>query len=94
MAWIRATHAEARHRDGAEAVRLAERARDRSPEPQAVLYSTLAAAYAEAGRFPEAVAAGQRAVALARAAGESAGAERYAQQLADYRTGRAFHFDR
>ena len=94
VAWIRATHAEARHRDGAEAVRLAERARDRSSEPQAVLYSTLAAAYAEAGRFPEAVAAGQRAVALARAAGESESAGRYLQQLADYRAGRPFHFDR
>jgi hypothetical protein len=32
----------------------------------AVLYSTLAAAYAEAGRYRDAVAAGNRAVDLAR----------------------------
>jgi len=93
VAWIRATHAQAAHRDGAAAVRLAERARDASPQPVAVLYSTLAAAYAEAGRFPEAVAAGERAVALARAAGADEEAGRYRRQLDLYRAGRPFHFD-
>ena len=92
VAWIRATCVAAGLRDGAEAVRLAERARDRSPEPQAVLYSTLAAAYAEAGRFPEAVRAGERAVALARGAGAAEEAARYAGQLARYRARRPFHF--
>ena len=92
VAWIRATHAEARHRDGAEAVRLAERARDRSPEPRAVLFSTLAAAYAEAGRLPEAVQAGERAVALAKSAGESREMAAYARQLERYRAGKPFHF--
>ena len=93
VAWIRATHRDAAHRNGVEAVRLAERARDRSPEPVAVLYSTLAASYAEAGRYADAVAAGERAVDLARRANSSAEAERYAQQLALYRAGRPFHFD-
>ena len=92
VAWIRATHAQAAHRDGAEAVRLAERARDASPEPVAVLYSTLAAAYAEAGRFADAVRAGQRAVALADSAGAPEESARYAAQLAVYRAGKAFHF--
>jgi len=92
VAWIRATHAEAAHRDGAEAVRLAERARDRSPEPQAVLLSTLAAAYAEAGRFPEAVRAGERAVELAKGAGDGQQAATYARQLSRYRAGKPFHF--
>ena len=94
LAWIRATHADPAHRNGKEAVRLAERARDHAPEPAAVLYSTLAASYAEAGRYPEAVAAGQLAVDLARRANSSAEAERYAQQLALYRAGRPFHFTR
>jgi tetratricopeptide (TPR) repeat protein len=94
VAWIRATHHDAGHRNGVEAVRLAERARERSPEPVAVLYSTLAAAYAEAGRFPDAVAAGTRAVDLARRANSSDEAERYAQQLEFYRAGRPFHFAR
>ena len=92
VAWMRATHAEASHRDGAEAVRLAERARAKSPTPEAVLYSTLAAAYAEAGRFPEAVSAGERAVALARAARTTQEIERYEEQLRSYRAGKPFHF--
>ena len=93
VAWIRATHADGAMRDGAEAVRLAERARDGSPEPVAVVFSTLAAAYAEAGRFGDAVAAGERAVALARAAGDTASAAAYGRQLARYRAGRPFHFE-
>jgi len=92
VAWMRATHAEARHRDGAEAVRLAERALAGSPTPEAVLYSTLAAAYAEAGRFPDAVSAGERAVALARSAGAAGDIERYEEQLRSYRAGKPFHF--
>ena len=92
IAWIRATHPDSRHRDGTEAVRLAESARDRSQEPVAVLYSTLAAAYAETGRYPEAVRAGGRAVALARSARDTASVARFAEQLACYRAGRPFHF--
>jgi Flp pilus assembly protein TadD len=92
VAWIRATHAEAGHRNGAEAVRLAERARDRSPGPQAVLFSTLAAAYAEAGRFPDAVRAAQRALELARGAGDGPQAAACARQLSRYRAGKPFHF--
>ena len=88
IAWIRATHADPRHRDAAEAVRLAEQARDRSAEPVAVLYSTLAAAYAEAGRFPDAVRAATRAVTLARAEHDAESAARFAAQLACYRAGR------
>jgi tetratricopeptide (TPR) repeat protein len=92
VAWMRATHAEASHRDGKEAVRLAERARAKSPTPEAVLFSTLAAAYAEAGRFAEAVSAGERAVELARAAHATQEIERYAEQLRSYRAGKPFHF--
>jgi tetratricopeptide (TPR) repeat protein len=92
VAWIRATHADARHRDGAEAVRLAERARDRSPEPVPVIYSTLAAAYAEAGRFPEAIATCGRAIELARRDGRTEEAAAFARQLARYRAGKPFHF--
>jgi tetratricopeptide (TPR) repeat protein len=93
IAWIRATHADAAHRDGAEAVRLAETARDAAPEANDVLYSTLAAAYAESGRFADAVKAGERAVELARAAHRDADAQRFAAQLDGYAHGRAFHFE-
>jgi len=92
VAWIRATHTEATHRDGAEALRLARRAVALSPEPLAVLQSTLAAACAESGDFPEAIRAGEAAVRLARAAGDPLAAAGYARQLARYRRGRAYHF--
>jgi tetratricopeptide (TPR) repeat protein len=66
LAWLLATHPEARHRDGAEAVRWAERAvaaaGDKVPVP---LLDTLAAAQAEAGRFDLALATIDRALALA-----------------------------
>jgi Flp pilus assembly protein TadD len=94
IAWIRATHADPRHRDGSQAVRLAERAVAGSREPMAVLYSTLAASYAEAGRFQDAVRAGARAVELARSERDSLAGARYAEQLACYRSGQPFHFAR
>lgn len=69
LAWIRATHPDPELRNGAEAVRLAERAcalwKDREPN----LLETLAAAYAEAGRFPEAVATLEEAITLVTPAG-------------------------
>jgi tetratricopeptide (TPR) repeat protein len=91
VAWIRATHELARHRDGAEAVRLARRACALSPQSLAVLYSTLAAALAENGEFKEAVTAGHRAVALASADRQPEEAARYAKQLKEYEAGRPFH---
>ncbi len=90
IAWIRATHADARHRDGAQAVRLAERARDCTAQENAVLLSTLGAAYAEAGRFADAQRSATRAVELARAEHDEAAAQRFEAQLACYRAGRPF----
>ncbi len=92
VAWIRATHEKERHRNGAEAVRLARHACEASPEPVAILYSTLAAAYAEDGRFPEAIHACRRAIDLATSARAIREARLYARQLVDYRAGRPFHF--
>jgi len=55
LAWIRATHINPAIRDGAAAVELAERARRLTDQQRPELLDTLAAAYAEAGRFREAV---------------------------------------
>jgi hypothetical protein len=71
LAWIRAAHAEAKFRDGAEAVRLAERACRVTGYKQPILIGTLAAAYAEAGRFDEATAMAEKARTLALAAGQN-----------------------
>ncbi len=70
LAWIRAAHPEARFRDGAEAVRLAEQACRVSGYKEPMLIGTLAAAYAEAGRFEEAVTTATKARALALAGGQ------------------------
>ena len=68
LAWILAAHPDARFRDGAEAVVLAEQAVGAAKEdgPSANFLDTLAAAYAEAGRFDEAVSTARRAVAAAK----------------------------
>jgi tetratricopeptide (TPR) repeat protein len=65
MAWVRATSQAARWRNGAEAVRLAESACALADPANPNYLDTLAAAYAEAGRFPEAVRTARRALELA-----------------------------
>jgi tetratricopeptide (TPR) repeat protein len=68
LAWLRAPSKDARARDGAEAVRLAERAC--TMERSADCLDTLAAAYAEVGRFADAVGAVRAALADADATPE------------------------
>lgn len=73
FAWLRATDTSADLRNGAEAVRFAERAcKVAVDESRPTIFAancldTLAAAYAEAGRFDDAVKAARRAVAMAEA---------------------------
>lgn len=55
LAWVLATCPDAALRDGPRAVGLAERAQKLSRGRDALVSATLAAAYAEVGRFPEAV---------------------------------------
>jgi Flp pilus assembly protein TadD len=61
LAWILATDPDPHSRDGAEASRLATRACELTGYQQPFLIGTLAAAYAEAGRYDQAVAAGNKA---------------------------------
>ena len=65
LAWMLATHPASELRDGAEAVRLANRALELTHHRDSAAFDTLAAAYAEAGRFSEAIAAAQHALTLA-----------------------------
>jgi len=60
-----ATSPDPSDRNGAEAVKLAERSVQLSGERNPVYLDTLAAAYAEVGRFPEAIAAARKALDLA-----------------------------
>jgi len=91
LAWTLATHPDAKIRNGAEAVRLAERAceLDRRQQPQ--LMGTLAAAYAEAGRFQEAISTAEQAVARATAASQKDVAAKDEELLQFYRAGKPFH---
>lgn len=67
MAWIRATWPEASARDGSEAVAFAEKANGLTGGADPQILRTLAAAYAETGKFSEAEATAKKARALAAA---------------------------
>ena len=69
LALVLATHRDPRFRDGVRAVGLAEKADELTHQTNVVVLNTLAAAYAEAGRFDEAIAAQQHALDLALASG-------------------------
>lgn len=85
LAWILATHPQAEIRNGPEAVRLAERACELTGGQSAKCWGTLDAAYAEAGRFAEAVRTAGKARALAQAAGQKELAQAAETRLALYR---------
>ena len=91
LAWILATSPKAELRNGDEAVRLAERACHLTGFQQARMVGTLGVAYAEAGRFDEAVATTEKAGDLAAAAGnlELAGKSRKLAEL--FRTRQPIH---
>ena len=72
LAWSLATQPEARFRDGKEAVRLAARAVALTHTNNASLLDTLAGAFAEAGRFSEAVQTARTAAGLAHTSGAEA----------------------
>jgi len=69
LAWILASDPDPDLRSGEEAVRLAEQACQLTANQQPAILATLAAAYAQSGRFSEAVATAQKARELAQAAG-------------------------
>ncbi len=91
MARVLATAGDASLRNGAEAVTLAERAARLSGGREPVLLDTLAAAYAEAGRFPEAVQTERRALDLAAQGQSPQIAQELRSRLSLYEAGKAFH---
>jgi tetratricopeptide (TPR) repeat protein len=70
LAWIRATHPDEGLRDGTRAVELAERSCELTHHRAAGALDTLAAAYAEAGRFDAAIKTAASAIDAATAAGD------------------------
>jgi tetratricopeptide (TPR) repeat protein len=65
-AWALATSSDDQARNGAEAVKLAEKAAELSSHQQPTILNTLAAAYAESGRFDDALATANQALLLAK----------------------------
>jgi tetratricopeptide (TPR) repeat protein len=88
VAWLRATSPDATVRQPQRAVELARRAIDAHGSTASAL-DTLAAAYAAAGRFSEAVATQAEAVRQIEAA-RAPDAEGYRKRLESYRAGRAW----
>ena len=91
LAWLLAAGPDDELRNGAEAVRLAQRACELTHYGEPLFLVTLAAAYAEAGRFPEAVAMADKAEQLATTAGSKELAGKIQQLLELYRAGKPYH---
>jgi protein O-mannosyl-transferase len=91
LAWLLATCPQASLRNGYQALALALRANQLTGGGNPVVLGTLAAAYAEVGSFPEAVATAQRALQLAESRSDTALADAIRSQLKLYQTDRPFH---
>jgi tetratricopeptide (TPR) repeat protein len=90
MAWMLATNPNASIRNGAEAVELARRAEKLTAGQQPAVVDVLAAAYAEAGRFAEAVRTAQKALELATQQNQRALVELIKMKMALYEAGTPF----
>jgi arylsulfatase A-like enzyme/Tfp pilus assembly protein PilF len=93
LAWLLATSPEDAVRNGAEAVRLAERARDLTGGKEPKVLGTLAGALAEAGRFDDAVATSDEAIRIAQATGGSAALANLERQRQHYRERKPFRIE-
>jgi tetratricopeptide (TPR) repeat protein len=91
LAWLLATVDAAKGGDPQEAIGLAERASALVGNQGGTAYlDTLAAAYAAAGRFNDAIATAHKAVALARSAGQTQVANEIEARVQSYREGRPY----
>jgi tetratricopeptide (TPR) repeat protein len=90
LAWVLATSSPAEGGDPIRAVALAERACELSDHPSPSRLDTLAAAYAAAGRFNDAITAAEKAIALAGSAGQPEIAKEIESHLLLYRNGKTY----
>jgi tetratricopeptide (TPR) repeat protein len=91
LAWLLATAPEASLRNGAKAMELARQASLLTGGENPVILHALAAAYAESGRFSEAVETAQHALRLAEAQTNSALAGVLQSELKLYQAGSPYH---
>jgi tetratricopeptide (TPR) repeat protein len=88
LAWVLATCTDDSIRDGAHAAQLGEKALRISDGKIAMIYKVLAAAYAESGRFSDAIETAQRGAELATTQGNSPLAAELESNIALYQSGR------
>jgi protein O-mannosyl-transferase len=90
LSWILATTPDPQIRDGVQAVLLAERACELTHNEQPIMLGTLAAAYAEAGRFSDAIETAKKAESLALSLGQWQLAEMNRKLIELYQSGKPF----
>jgi protein O-mannosyl-transferase len=89
LAWILATSPDPSVRNGTEAVRLAQRACELTHNSNPALLDTLAAAYAEAGQFDEAIATQQKVLNILSETANKSGLEEATKRLQVYQSHRS-----
>ena len=90
-AWLMATSSDASLRNGKDAVELAGRAVRLAGKSEPTTVATLAAAYAEAGRFADAVQTARYALTLARQQGRFDLVKSIEEKLPLYESKKPFH---
>jgi tetratricopeptide (TPR) repeat protein len=90
LAWVLATCPDASLRNGTNAVELAQRANRLCGGKDPQIIGAVAAAYAETGQFPEAIAAARQALPLAAAQNNTALADALQEQIKLYQAERPF----
>jgi tetratricopeptide (TPR) repeat protein len=91
LAGVLATAPQASLRNGNKALKLAQQANQLTGGENPIILNTLAAAYAEAGRFPEAVETAQRALQLAETQANITLADAIRSQMKLYQAGLPYH---
>jgi protein O-mannosyl-transferase len=90
VAWLRATYHDGKYRNGSLAVKLAKMAEQMAPDDADTL-NTLAAAYAEVGKYPLAVESARHALKLAKQQYDQAMIESIQGKIRLYESGKPFH---
>jgi Flp pilus assembly protein TadD len=85
LAWVLSTCSDREFRNGPRAIQLAEQANQLSGGKNPAFIRTLGAAYAESGRFTDAIDAAQRALELSVAKGDAAFASNLRMDIDLYR---------
>jgi tetratricopeptide (TPR) repeat protein len=86
LAWLLAVCPESKYRDGMKAIKLAKKAIERNDKSARI--DTLAAAYAEAGRFQDAIKTEERTIAKLKEEGNTKGIPEFEEHLASYKAGK------